>query len=277
MILPYSATEIYRIADRDIRNIGYIQEEIRLQIRAASSLSTTLFLAARELFGTKSLDMINLYNKQLYNVSSLNSVLPRAISISNNELRNLEKQIDELYSSLVKKANESAILDEGIITTRADITNLRLQENSAAAIYDMARRKSNLERRLIKHKQNFELIKDYLTNAPREISILETQHKLLQNSTSRCEFVFQKSRHIECVLSGCINGIKSISSKQELLQRLGVAFIDIEEYVTNITDYTANEILNAASDLFESSLSIGLSAENSLQQIEVLSVLEEIE
>ena len=272
-MIPFNSIEVYKIAERDIANIKKIQDEIRFNL-GNSSFSKSLAIVARNIFGHKQYSLLELYNMQLYNVSSLNRVLPEAIRITKGELNNIESKIDGLYSNMGQKSNNLARLEEEIITNRARITNL-ISKNFNN--YEFMMKKSTLERKLTKDRHLFALIKDYLENSPREISLLESQQKLINNCYCRFEYIFQKSKHIEAILSGCLNGIKTLTSKQELMHQLGIAFLNIEEYVSSVTDYTAREIINSTGNILGDSNILDYSLENSIGNLEVINSLEEVD
>lgn len=269
MILPNSSQGLYRVIKENISSIKATQKRISFYIESADSFPKCILLA----FVRKPEKIMELYTAQFYNVSALNRKLPEAIYYSKHELMGIESRIDQLYANLMSKNEESGKIEDEIIAARAELTMLKASQDGENYLM----KKSCLERKLSKAKQSFALSKDYISNLPAEISLLESQQKILQNYNSRCEYVLQKSKHIESILSSCLSGIKSINTKQDLMLHLGIAFTNINQYVNQVTDYTATELVNATSNFMDSSFKLDLALEDSSYGIEKLNVIEELE
>lgn len=272
-MIPHFNEDLYKIAERGIKDIGVTQELIRKKLSNETKglIDSILDYLSKE----EDLSITQLYNLQLENVSSLNGVLPEAIGRSNEELQGIESKIDSLYSSLVNVAEKRNSIEMETAEIQSELNRILFAGHlkDSPEYYRNSMNKSSLERKLAKNKHAIVILKDYTGNAPAEISILESHQKILQTSISRCEYVLQKSLHIESVLTDCLGSIESINTKQNLLQRLGTAFSDIEEYVWQITNYASKELLSASDNITESSSRLCISSENSTAQISVLGFL----
>lgn len=270
----------YRIIEYNLQDIKKMQNEIRLNLN--DSIYCKIFLHARNLFrkvrGREILSVIQLYNKQLENISILNKILGENINKSKPELEYLDGKINKLYQNLINNSGMAAILEKEENHLHSELENLIClnNKNDNRLIYKMSFKKSSIERKLATNKNRLSLIKNYSEYIPREISLFESQQKLLHNTLSRCEYLFQKSMHIEVILSNSLSGIKSISSKKELLKRLSIAFSELEEYVINLADYSAREMLNSAGSLLEADFRLSLSIDNSIANLENLTIMGEI-
>lgn len=272
---------LYRIAEENITRIHYTQKKIGWYLKCDSSLFGKFILfshnALANIFKIKKYDILGLYQEQLKNVSSLNNALPKAISFSNQELGGIEKKINNIYEGIVIRSKGLSNTESEISRIRLELSNLPAlyQDGYNTAYYKCQQRKSSLELKLSKDLHKVEMIQDYLESKPREVSLLESQHKIQYASIAKCELVLMKSRHIESILSQCLAGIKSITSKQDLLKHLGVAFSDIEDYVNYVTDYTATELLNSAAGISESSHRLSLSSDNTSSHLSALESISE--
>ncbi len=268
---------LYKSAEQEILRIHSTQKKISWRIKSNSSLIGKLAIASRNtlcyILNMKRYNLLDLYNEQLKNVSSLNKILGRAIIVSNEELNNLESRISNNYNNIVSKSKELSCIENEASMVSSELGKMQVQQG--IAYYKGMQRKSCLESRLSKSRHRIEMIQEYLESKPREISLLETQHKMQYGSIAKCELVLLKSKHIESILSECLAGVKSIASKRDLLKHLGVAFSDVEDYVNYVTNYAATELLNSASGIADSSYRLELSTGNSSSHLSALESINE--
>lgn len=271
MILPDTGSGLYHLIKNDIQNIGYVQNRIRFYMEDPYSFPKCIFMVLSSLFTRRSKRVMDLYAMQLGNVSSLNKKLPEAIYPSRKELINIEKKIDNLYSGLVSRSEEPKILGK-----QAELANnelMKLSDEYASIPERM--KKSNLERKLAKTNHALMMSRDYISNIPREITLLESQRRILQDCISRCEYVLQKSKHIESILTSCLTGIISVSQKRDMMMHIGIAFTNLNEYVSYITNYTAIELINSANSFSNSSFAMDFAIDDSTSNIDALNFIGE--
>lgn len=271
MILPDTGHNLYSVIKNDIKNISYVQRKIRFYVESPDSFPKNIILPLSSIFMRMPKRIMRLYSEQLNNVTSLNCKLPEAMYSSRKELKNIERKIDSLYSSLMSRSDEGKIFEEETNLMAAEL----LEIDSGDTLEEMMK-KSSLERKLgnIKHART--MSRNYMQDTPKEISLLEYQRKILHDCISRCELVLQKSKHIESILTSCLTGIISVNQKQDLMLHLGIAFYNVKEYVSYVTDYTATELINATSHFSQSSFKIDMAMEDSASNIDALNFIGEI-